>query len=30
VAMAYRPWFDFTAPVMRDGWALLEGTKRSG
>jgi len=30
VTTAYRPWFDFTSPVVRDGWVLLEGIKRRG
>jgi ribosomal protein L11 methyltransferase len=28
VTKAYRPWFDFDAPVEREGWVLLEGIKR--
>jgi ribosomal protein L11 methyltransferase len=28
VMAAYRRWFDFGAPVERDGWVLLEGTKQ--
>jgi ribosomal protein L11 methyltransferase len=27
VTTVYRPWFDFRAPVVREGWALLEGIK---
>jgi ribosomal protein L11 methyltransferase len=28
VARAYSPWFDVDAPVERDGWARLSGTRR--
>ncbi len=29
VAQAYRPWFDCSAPEVRDGWALIHGRRRS-
>jgi ribosomal protein L11 methyltransferase len=29
-ALAYSPWFHLEAPVFRDEWALLEGSRRSG
>lgn len=28
VMAAYRPWFDFTAPLHREEWVLLEGVKK--
>ena len=30
VTAAYRPWFDIGTAEVRDGWALLSGTRRSG